>query len=77
MAHLTRCKNILSVQLEKLNQQKLSSTDEASIIEILGDDSLHWIIAVANSNAYDDIEHAVNINGKSFIYIGNYKLWIN
>jgi oligo-alginate lyase len=53
----------------------LESNPEASIVEISGTGSLHWVLAVANGNASDDKEHSISVGGKTFSWKGNYRLW--
>ena len=53
----------------------LESNSEASIIEISGTGSLHWVIATVNGNASDEQGHSIAAGGKTYSWKGNYKLW--
>jgi hypothetical protein len=53
----------------------LSSTADATVIEINGTGSLHWLFAVANGEASTEVSHSVAAGGNAFSWKGNYHLW--
>ena len=55
----------------------LASTADATVIEINGTGSLHWLFAVANGEASNNAIHSVVVGGKTFSWKGNYYLWKN
>jgi len=60
----------------RVNEVKvLMSTAEATVVEINGTGSMHWIFAVANGEASTEQSHSVTVGGKTFSWKGNYWLW--
>jgi hypothetical protein len=55
----------------------LASTADATVIEISGTGSLHWLFAVVNGEASIDAMHAITVGGKTLSWKGNYNLWKN
>jgi len=55
----------------------LVSDAEATVVEINGTGSLHWIFAIVNGEASTDATHSVAARGKTFSWKGNYYLWKN
>jgi hypothetical protein len=52
----------------------LASTDEATIVEVLGANGLKWAFAVVNGQANEATAHSVNVNGTKYEWKGNYAL---
>ncbi|MBI5476176.1 MAG: alginate lyase family protein [Ignavibacteriales bacterium] len=52
----------------------VSSTDEATIVEIKGKDSLCWTIMINNGPALDTKNHEVSVNGKIYKWTGNFSI---
>ncbi len=49
----------------------LGSTEEGTVVEILGRNTLHWIVMVNNGEASDTKAHELTFNGKTYRWIGN------
>ena len=55
----------------------LVSTSEATVVEINGTGSLHWVFATINGEASTEASHSITVGGKTFSWKGNYYLWKN
>jgi hypothetical protein len=53
----------------------LASTSEATVIEINGAGSMHWVFATVNGEASTEASHSITAGGKTFSWKGNYWLW--
>ncbi|MCX6142439.1 MAG: heparinase II/III family protein [Ignavibacteriales bacterium] len=53
----------------------LVSTAEATVVEINGTGSLHWLFAVVNGEASTEASHSITVGGKTISWKGNYSLW--
>jgi hypothetical protein len=49
----------------------LASTDEGSVVEVRGKDSLRWIFLVANGTASETATHAITAGGIEYRWTGN------
>ena len=49
----------------------LSSDEEATVVEISGENGLQWFFFVANGEASDTKEHSVTVRGKRYTWKGN------
>ena len=52
----------------------VSSTDEATIVEIKGKDSLRWTIMINNGPASDTKNHEVSVGGNIYKWAGNFSI---
>jgi hypothetical protein len=55
----------------------LASTAEATVVDISGTGSLHWVFATINGDASTEASHSITVGGKTFSWKGNYYLWKN
>lgn len=58
--------------VERINL--IGTNNEATVVEILGKNNLHWYLMINNEEASDTKKHSVEFNGKKFEWIGNFKL---
>ena len=56
------------------NVRVLSSTAEASVVEILGDNGLRWVVMVNNGPASATSAHRVVAGGQTFEWTGNFSV---
>ncbi len=49
-------------------------SDEASIVEVVGDRDLHWTIMINNAAADAEAEHTVEFSGETYSWKGNFKV---
>lgn len=52
----------------------LASTDEGTVVEIVGKNSLRWVFMVANGPASETERHMISANGVQYSWVGNYHL---
>lgn len=55
----------------------IGHSQEGSVIEIFGENGLHWRIMVNNANASDQAKHILKFNDKTYEWIGNYSVELN
>lgn len=51
----------------------LASTDEGTVVEIVGKDSVRMVFMVANGSASDTARHRISTNGCEYSWVGNYQ----
>jgi oligo-alginate lyase len=56
------------------NVRVLTATDEGTIVEITGTNSLKWTLCIANGAASETAQHRINAGGMNYEWKGNYSL---
>ncbi len=55
----------------------IGSNDEGAVVEVFGNDNIHWRICVNNGSASDSKENVVKFGDETFKWTGNYKVDLN
>ena len=56
------------------NVRVLSSTSEASVVEVLGENGLRWVVMVNNGPASATAAHRVVAGGQTYEWTGNFSV---
>ena len=52
----------------------IASTDDASVVEVLGDNGLRWVVMVTNGPASTTAKHRIVAGGQTFEWTGNFSV---